>query len=150
MHFGNRDNSLTRTAWQNIRDNKKICAHNYSHTAVYFERFSVVLGHSQKTCCAKHLLVTKAGFLIKWASTFALLIFSISETIRIKDNTVSVRYISIDFAWKFNRKKIHNSPILRDQTRRTRNTFTFHNRWRSQRRATLINYCGDSYEDVKF
>ena len=42
MHLGNRYSSLTRIVLYNIRDNKKICAHNYSDTAVYFERFCVV------------------------------------------------------------------------------------------------------------
>ena len=29
-----------------MEDNKQICAHNYSRTAMYFERFSVALGIS--------------------------------------------------------------------------------------------------------
>ena len=45
------------------KDSKQICAHNYSHTTVYFERFSIVLGHFPKAPCAKHLFVTKANFL---------------------------------------------------------------------------------------
>ena len=57
--------SHTRITLWNIRDNKKIFAHNYSRTAVYFERFSVVLGHFPKAFCAKHLLVTKESFLRK-------------------------------------------------------------------------------------
>ena len=65
MHLGNRCNSLTKIDLQNIRDNKKICAHNYSRTTGYFERFPVVLGHFLKASCAKHLLVTKASFLRK-------------------------------------------------------------------------------------
>ena len=36
--------SLTRIELQNIRDNKKICAHNYSRTAAYFERVFFVIG----------------------------------------------------------------------------------------------------------
>ena len=31
--------------------------------ALYFERFSVDLGHFLKASCAKHLLVTKSSFL---------------------------------------------------------------------------------------
>ena len=34
-----------------------------SCNAVYFERFSVVLGHFLKASYAKHLLVTKSSFL---------------------------------------------------------------------------------------
>ena len=34
-----------------------------SCNAVYFERFSVVLGHFPKASSAKHLLVTKSSFL---------------------------------------------------------------------------------------
>ena len=45
----------------------------------------------------------------------------ISETNRIKDNMVSIRYRSIDFDRKFNREKSHNSLFLRDQTHRTKN-----------------------------
>ena len=48
-----------------MEDNKQICAHNYSRTAMYFERFSVALGNFLKALCAKHLLVTKASFLRK-------------------------------------------------------------------------------------
>ena len=66
--------------------------------------FSTVLRHFPKASCAKHLLVTKTSFLRKWASTLALGIFSISETTIIKDSTVSIRYISIDFDRKINRK----------------------------------------------
>ena len=62
MHLGNRYSSLARIAL-NIQDSKEICTHNYSRTAVYVKRFSVVLRHFQKASCAKHLLVTKASFL---------------------------------------------------------------------------------------
>ena len=120
MHFSNRCSSLTRIALQNIQDNKKICAHNYSHTAVCFQRFSVVLGHFPKASCAKHVLVTKASFFRKLASTLAFGIFNISETNRVKDMAVSIQYISINFDIKFHRKKKHNSLFLRDQTQRTR------------------------------
>ena len=82
-----------------------MCAHNYSCTAVCFERFSVVFEHSAKASCAKHLLVIKASFLRKPVSPFALRIFRISEINRIKDNTVSIQYISTNFDGKFNRKK---------------------------------------------
>ena len=91
MHLGNRYSSLTRIVLQNIRDHKKICAHNYSDTAVYFERFCVAcLGHVPKASCVKHLLVTKASFLRKWTSIFVLGIFSISETNRTKDGTHTI------------------------------------------------------------
>ena len=63
---------------------------------MYFERVSVVLGYSPKASCAKHLLVTKASFVRIQASTWALGIFNVSETNRIKDNTVN-------FDRKFNR-----------------------------------------------
>ena len=65
MHLGNRYRSPTRITLQNMREYKKICAHNHSCTTVYFERFSVVLGHFIKASCAKNLLVTKASFLRK-------------------------------------------------------------------------------------
>ena len=64
-------------------------------TVVYFERFSVVLGHFQR-----HLVLRK------WASTLTLGIFSISETNRIKGNKVFVRCISINCERTFNRKKV--------------------------------------------
>ena len=44
MHLGNRYS----LASYNIQENKKTCAHNYSRTAVYFERVSAVLGHFPK------------------------------------------------------------------------------------------------------
>ena len=65
MYFGNRYSSLTGIALSNIRENKQICAHNYSRTAVYFERFSVILGYFLKASNAKHIMVTKASFLRK-------------------------------------------------------------------------------------
>ena len=111
--------SLTKILFY-IREYKKICAHNYSRTAVYFERFSVVLGHSPKACCPKHLIVEKGRFLSKWASNLVLGVFSISEVNRIKDDTVSIRYIPINFDRKFNRKKCHNSLFFRNQTQRTK------------------------------
>ena len=124
MHFVNwyrrTYNPFTRIALYNIRKNKQICAHMmhtaayYSLTAAYFERFSFVL--------AKHFLVTKASFLRKWASTLALGIFSISEFNRIRDKAVSIRYISVNFDRKFNRKKSHNSRFLRTK-RRERETY---------------------------
>ena len=86
--------------------------------AVCFERFSVVLGHFPKASCAKHLLLTKSIFLRKWASILVFGIFNFSETNRIKDNRISIRYISINFDRKFN-KKSHSS--LSEQTQRTRN-----------------------------
>ena len=43
MDVGNRYGSLSKIALSNTQENKKICAHNYSRTAVYFERFSVDL-----------------------------------------------------------------------------------------------------------
>ena len=64
MHLVNGYNSLTRLVLESIRENK-IYAHTYSCTDVYFERFSVVLGHSPKVSCTEHLLVTKAHFLRK-------------------------------------------------------------------------------------
>ena len=70
MHPGNRYNSHTRLDLWNIRDNKKICAHNYSRTAVYSERFSVVLGPFPKASCAKYFLVTKARILDKTSLNF--------------------------------------------------------------------------------
>ena len=128
-----------------------------SCNAVNFERFSVVLGHFSKASRVKHLLVTKLSFLRKWASTLIFGIFNTSETKRIKDNTASIRYISINFDRRFNRKKGHNSLFLREQTQKTRNIlkhFTFalivasncYNCWRSQRRATHMNYYGGSSE----
>ena len=120
MHLGNRYNSLTRLVLWSIRENK-IYAHICSRTAVYFERFSVVLGYSPKASCTEHLLVTKANFLRKCALNLSLGIFSISETNRIKDNTVSTWYVSLNFDRKFNRKKSHNSLFFRYKTQRTRN-----------------------------
>ena len=79
MLFGNRYSSFTRIALWNIRDNKKIRAQNYSRTVVHFERFSVVLGHFPNASCCKQLLVTKASFLRKLASTLALCYFSTSQ-----------------------------------------------------------------------
>ena len=73
----------------NIRGTKNICTHNYSRTAVYIEKFPVVLEHFPKTACAKHLLVTTAIFLTKCVSTLAHGIVSISEINRTNDNTVS-------------------------------------------------------------
>ena len=73
---------------------------------MYFERFSVVLGHFPKGSCAKNLLVTNARFLRKKASTLTLGIFSTSEINRIKNNAVSIRYIYIDFDRKSNGKKL--------------------------------------------
>ena len=70
--------------------------------AAYFERFPVVLRHFLKTSSAKHLLVTKSGFLRKLASRFVFGIFNISKTNRIKDNPVSIQYISTNFDRKFN------------------------------------------------
>ena len=93
-------------ALQNIWDNKKICAHNYSRTAMYFQKFSVVFGHFPKASCGKHFLVTKASFLRKLASNSVFGIISISETNKIKDNTVSIRYISINFGRKIKSKKV--------------------------------------------
>ena len=66
-----------------MQENKKICAHNYSRTTVYFKKFSVVLENFLKVYCAKHLLVTTASFLSNYASTLALGIFSVSENIKI-------------------------------------------------------------------
>ena len=76
-----------------------------------FLKFSVFLGNVPKASCGKYFLITKAIFLGKCASPLDLGIFNISETNRIKDNTVSIRYISINFYGKFNRRKviIHNS-----------------------------------------
>ena len=65
MHLGNRYGSLTGIPLLNIRESKKIYAYNYLRTAVYFQRFSVVLGHSPKAFCAKPLLVTKTSFFSK-------------------------------------------------------------------------------------
>ena len=79
MFFGNRYSSFTRIALWNIRDNNKIRAQNYSRTDVYFERFSVVLGHIPNASCCKQLLVTKTSFLRKLASTLALYYFSPSQ-----------------------------------------------------------------------
>ena len=97
MHLGNRYSSLTRIVLQNIRDNKKICANNYSDTVLCILKGFVlsVLGHFPKTSCVKHLLVTKASFLRKWSSTLVLGIFSISETNRIKDGTHTVSHNSL-------------------------------------------------------
>ena len=106
MHLCNRCSLHNRINLWNTLDNKKIYAHNYWRTSVYFERFSAVLGRFPKWSCAKHLLFTKVNFLKKWASTLALGIFSISETYKIKDNRVSIRYISVRFDRKFNRKKV--------------------------------------------
>ena len=61
MHLSNRYSSITMISLKNILE-QKICVDNYSRTAVYFERFSVVLGHSPKASSAKHLLVKKACF----------------------------------------------------------------------------------------
>ena len=99
----------------------KFCMDNYSSPIVYFERISVVLGHFPKISCVRHLSVTKTSFLRKWASTLALGIVSISETNRIKGNTESIRYISINFVKRFSRKKNHNLLFLRDQTQKTKN-----------------------------
>ena len=101
------------------------------------------------------------SLLREWHSALALGIFSISETKRIKHNTVSIQYISINFDRTFNSKKSHNSLFLRDTTLRARKVlkelppyinvqtvqaiqtvryFTFHNRLRFQLRATLENH----------
>ena len=83
--------------------------------ALYFERFSIVLGHFPKASCAKYLLVAKATFLRKWASTLALRIFSIFDANKIKGNTENLT------------EKCHNSLFLRDQTQITREVSnTFH------------------------
>ena len=63
----------------------------------------------------------KSKFLTKMNLNFDPWSFSISETYRINNNTVSIRYVSINFDRKFNRKENHNSLFLRDQTQRTRN-----------------------------
>ena len=132
MHFVNwyrrTYDPFTRIALYNICKNKQIFAHMmhtaayYSRTAAYFERFSFVLEHFLKASCAKHFLVTKASFLRKWASTLALGIFSISEFNRIRDKAVSIRYISVNFDRKFNRKKSNNSRFLKTK-RRERETY---------------------------
>ena len=119
MLLNNRYSSLTRIASQIILENKKNSAHNYRRTAAKY--FFVVLRHSPKASCAKHWLVTKRNFFKKWASTLALGIFSISETNRFKDSTVSIRYISIIFDRKFNTKKPY-SLFLSNQTQKMRNT----------------------------
>ena len=92
MHLGNRYSSLTRIVFCIYEIRKFV--HNYSRTAVYFERLSVVLGHFPKTPYAKHFLVTKASFLRKRASTLAV---------------------------GKKQKKSHNSLFLRDETQSTRN-----------------------------
>ena len=94
VHLGNRYSSLTYSSLFCIYEIRKF-VHNYSRTAGYFERFSVVLGHFLKAPCAKHFLVAIASFLRKWASTLAL--------------------------GKKTEKKNHNSLFLRDQTQSTRN-----------------------------
>ena len=44
-------------------------------------------------------------------------IFSVSESNRIKENTVSIRYLSVNF----DQKKNHNSHFLMDQTKKGEN-----------------------------
>ena len=63
----------------------------------------------------------KSKFLTKMNLNFNLWNFNISETYGIKNNTVSIRYVSINFYRKFDRKKNLNSLFLKDQTQRTRN-----------------------------
>ena len=60
------------------------------------------------------------SLLREWHSALALGIFSISETKRIKHNTVSIQYISINFDRTFNSKKSHNSLFLSDTKLRAR------------------------------
>ena len=67
--------------------------------------------------CVKHLLITAASFLRKWASSWAYGVLSISETNTMKNNSVSIWYISINF----DKKLTGYSPFLRNQTQRTRN-----------------------------
>ena len=86
MHLGYRYSSLNRIALQNIRENKKIFAHNFSHFGMHFERFSVFLRHSRETFCAKQLLVTKSSSLRKRASVLAFGNFSISKTNKGKES----------------------------------------------------------------
>ena len=163
MHLGNLNSSLIRIALQKTQGNKKICTDNYSRTGVYFERFSVVLRHFLKVPCVEHLLVTKATFLRKWASTLALGIFSIPETNKIKNNTVFIQYVSINFDWKFT-KKGRNSLFLRDQTQRKRNILKASHVCINGgfkllvillfiiaddlKRELLMNYYGGSYKDL--
>ena len=90
--------------------------------AVYFERCYIVNEHFRKPPCAKYLLVTRASFLRKWTSTLALGVFSISKTNKIKNNTVSTRYISRHFDRKFNRKKVIIHFFL-ETKRRERQTY---------------------------
>ena len=102
-------------------ENKKICVQNYSRIDVHFERFSVVLGLSSKASSTKFF-----GYKSKWKKmslNFGPWNLSISEINRIKDSTVSIRYISINFHRNLTEKS-HNSVFLRDQTQRTRNILT--------------------------
>ena len=114
MHLGNRYSSLTRIVLQNIRDNKKICANNYSDTAVYFERFCVVCPW---TFFENILCQTFVGYKSKFLKK---MVFSASQK-PTESRTVPIRYISINFDRKFNRKGSHNSLFLTDQTQRIRN-----------------------------
>ena len=92
-----------------------------SYYAVYFERYSVVLGHFPKASCAKHLLVTISSFLRKYTSTLVFGIFNISKTNRITTQYPYGTYLQI-LTEKITEKS-HNS----------------------QRKATFLNY----YEGFK-
>ena len=77
--------------------------HNFSRTALYFERFLVTLGDFLKAPCTKHFLVTKAIFFRKWASSLAL--------VKKQKKNISLVFFCFFF---------HNSLFLRDQTHSTR------------------------------
>ena len=102
MYLGNQYSSLTRIVLQNIRDDKKICAHNYSDTVVYFERFCVVCPWTFSENILCQTFVGYKSFL-KFQPSY--LEFSASQK-PTESRTVPIRYISIIFDRKFNRKKV--------------------------------------------
>ena len=72
---------------------------------MYFERFSVVLRLSSKASSTK-LFGYRSKFLKEMSLNFGPWNLSISEMKRMKDSTVSILYISINFDRKFNRKEL--------------------------------------------
>ena len=119
-----------------------------SYNPVYFERFSVVLGYFPKASCAKHLLVTKSSFLRKWALTLVFEIFNISETSRIKDRKKSIIHFFLGTKcreWKNILRALRICIVSGFKL-----YITIDNCWQSQRRTTISNYYGGSYEGLQF
>ena len=93
MHLGNWYSPLTMIALYSIWENKKIWAHDYSRTTVYFERISVVRGQFPRASGLNNCW-SQNQFSCKNELQLSSLEFSASQKLT-EDNTISLWYISI-------------------------------------------------------